>query len=185
MIYNEVVMSGHSKWSKVKYQKAAKDPKRSKEFSKLSLLIMNAVRDTGNPDPNQNPTLRKLVEDARAANMGKDKIEKAIKKGAGIGEEGALESITLEGYGPGGVAIMIKAQTDNRNRTISEIRHFFKEYGGSLGEPGSAAYVFGNDPANPVFRTPVDGVSVRGMLEELIAELEEYADVDEVFNNLG
>ncbi|NTV30679.1 YebC/PmpR family DNA-binding transcriptional regulator [candidate division WWE3 bacterium] len=176
-------MSGHSKWHKVKNEKALKDPKKSKNFTRLSKQIQIAARQ-GGPDPSSNPTLRKAMEDAKASNLPKENIQRAINKGAGIGDEGRLESVSLEGYGPGGVAIMVSGETDNRNRTIAEVRALFKEYGGSLGEPGSAAYVFGADPHNPTFKTPVEDEHSLGQLASLIEELENHDDVMTVFHNL-
>jgi len=185
MQYN-LAMSGHSKWSKVKHQKALKDPRKSKLFSQLTQQIQIAAR-TGEPDPDKNPTLRKSVEAARAANIPKDNIERAIAKGAGHNSApggAGLESITLEGYGPGGVAVMLQAETDNRNRTVAEVRRIFKQYEGSLGEPGSAAYVFGEDPENPQFCLSITDLGVRSRFDQLIGELRDHPDIIEVFNNL-
>lgn len=174
-------MSGHSKWHKVKHQKAAKDPKRGKLFTQLSKQVRIAAKE-GGPDPDMNASLRKAIEDAKAANMPKENIQRAIEKGAGIGDAGNLEEFTLEGYGPGGVAIMLAGSTDNKNRTVAEVRNLFKSSGGSLGEPGSAAYVFGNDPDNPTFMAPLDD-ETKPQFEKLIEELEEYEDIDDVYHN--
>lgn len=176
-------MSGHSKWHKVKHEKALKDPKKSKNFTRLSKNIQIAARQ-GGPDPAGNPSLRKAIEDAKASNLPKENIQRAINKGAGIGGEKPLEEVSLEGYGPGGIAVMVSGETDNRNRTIAEVRSLFKEYGGSLGEPGSAAYVFGSDPNNPSFRTPIEDEETLDQLASLIEELENHDDVMSVFHNL-
>ena len=135
-------MSGHSKWSTIKHKKGAADAKRGKLFSKLSRAIMVAAKEGGS-DPGSNLALQNAIEKAREAAMPKDNIERAIAKGTGEGTDvDALEAVMYEGYGPGGVAILVEALTDNRNRTGSEIRHAFNKAGGNLGEPGSVAYLF-------------------------------------------
>src|SRR5215467_14224944 len=134
-------MSGHSKWHSIKHKKGALDAKRGKLFTKLIKELTIAAR-TGGGDPNQNPRLRKAVNDAKAANMPNDTIDRAIKRGTGELEGATYEEITYEGYGPGGVAVMVNATTDNRNRTVSELRHLFSKNGGNLGESGSVAWMF-------------------------------------------
>jgi YebC/PmpR family DNA-binding regulatory protein len=135
-------MSGHSKWSSIKHKKGAADAKRGKLFSKLARAIIVAARDGGG-DPEHNPTLATAIQKARDASMPKDNIQRAIDRGTGAGADGAaIESILYEGYGPGGVAILVEALTDNRNRASAEIRFAFSSNGGSLGEPGSVAYLF-------------------------------------------
>jgi YebC/PmpR family DNA-binding regulatory protein len=135
-------MSGHSKWSSIKHKKAIVDSRRGAQFSKLTRAITVAAREGGG-DPDGNPALDLAIRKAREASMPKDNIERAVAKGTGDGGEGeALESVTYEGYGPGGVAILIEAVTDNRNRTSAEVRHAFSKNGGNLGEPGSVAYLF-------------------------------------------
>ncbi len=135
-------MSGHSKWSSIKHKKGAADAKRGKLFSKLARAITVAARDGGG-DTNGNPALATAVQKAREASMPKDKIQKAIDTGTGAGSDGAaIERIIYEGYGPAGVAVMVEALTDNRNRASAEIRHAFSSHGGSLGEPGSVAWIF-------------------------------------------
>ena len=136
-------MSGHSKWSQIKRQKGAADAKRGQLFTKLGREITVAAREVG-PDPDGNPRLRLAVQRAREANMPMDTIERAIKRGSGGGEGAALEEITYEGYGPGGAAILVQAMTDNRNRTVAEVRNAFTRGGGSLGESGSVAWQFDN-----------------------------------------
>jgi YebC/PmpR family DNA-binding regulatory protein len=135
-------MSGHSKWHSIKHKKGALDAKRGKLFTKLIKELTIAARTGGSGDPNQNPRLRKAVNDAKAANMPNDTIDRAVKRGTGELEGVHYEEITYEGYGPGGVAIMVNATTDNRNRTVSELRHTFSKYGGNLGESGSVAWMF-------------------------------------------
>lgn len=135
-------MSGHSKWSSIKHKKGAADAKRGKLFSKLARAITVAARDGGG-DTDGNPALATAVQKAREASMPKDKIQKAIDTGTGAGSDSAaIERILYEGYGPAGVAILVEALTDNRNRASAEIRFAFSSHGGSLGEPGSVAYLF-------------------------------------------
>jgi YebC/PmpR family DNA-binding regulatory protein len=135
-------MSGHSKWHSIKHKKGALDAKRGKLFTKLIKEISIAARSGGSGDINTNAPLRKAVTDAKAANMPNDTIDRAIKRGTGELEGAAYEEISYEGYGPGGVAIILNVTTDNRNRTVSEIRHIFSKNGGNLGESGSVAWMF-------------------------------------------
>ncbi len=135
-------MSGHSKWSSIKHKKGAADAKRGKLFSKLARAIIVAARDGGG-DPDNNPTLATAIQKAKEASMPKENIQRAIDRGTGAGADGAaIERIVYEGYGPAGVAVMVEALTDNRNRASAEIRHAFSKHGGSLGEPGSVAWIF-------------------------------------------
>jgi YebC/PmpR family DNA-binding regulatory protein len=135
-------MAGHSKWASIKHRKKAVDAKRGQLFTKLSRAITVAAREGGG-DPEGNPSLALAVQKARDASMPKDNIERAIAKGTGADSDAdAYEPVVYEGYGPGGVAILVEALTDNRNRTSSEIRHLFTRAGGSLGEPGSVAWNF-------------------------------------------
>jgi YebC/PmpR family DNA-binding regulatory protein len=134
-------MSGHSKWHSIKHKKAAADAKRGKAFTQVIKEITVAAR-LGGGDPNFNPRLRLVVDKAKSLNMPKDNIDRAIKKGTGELEGYNLEEVVYEGYGPGGVAVLIEATTDNRNRTVSELRHLFSKYGGNLSEAGSVAWMF-------------------------------------------
>jgi YebC/PmpR family DNA-binding regulatory protein len=135
-------MSGHSKWASIKHKKKVVDAKRGKLFTKLARAIQVAARDGGG-DPDGNPALALAIQKARGASMPKDNIERAIAKGTGADSDAAaFEPVTYEGYGPGGVAILVEALTDNRNRTSAEVRHAFTSHGGSLGEPGSVAWTF-------------------------------------------
>jgi YebC/PmpR family DNA-binding regulatory protein len=133
-------MAGHSKWANIKHRKARQDASRGKVWTKVIREITVAAKD--GPDPNDNPRLRLALEKANAANMPKDTIKRAIEKGSGTGETGQLEEIIFEGYGPGGVAILVETMTDNRNRTVSDVRHAFSKFGGNLGTDGSVAYLF-------------------------------------------
>ena len=135
-------MAGHSKWAGIKHKKAVVDARRGKLFTKLARAITVAAKEGGG-DVEGNPRLALAVQKARDASMPKDNIERAIAKGTGAGADAdALQTVVYEGYGPGGVALLVEATTDNRNRTGSEIRHLFSKHGGNLGEPGSVAYLF-------------------------------------------
>jgi YebC/PmpR family DNA-binding regulatory protein len=135
-------MSGHSKWSSIKHKKGAADAKRGKQFTKLARAITVAARD-GGPNPEANAPLSTAIQKARDASMPKDNIQRAIDRGSGIGTDAeAIESILFEGYGPGGAAILVEALSDNRNRTSADVRHAFNKHHGSLGEPGSVAWIF-------------------------------------------
>jgi len=134
-------MAGHSKWANIQHRKGAQDAKRGKLFTKLIREITVAAR-MGEPDPASNPRLRVAVDKALAANMTKDTIERAIKRGSGAMEGENFEEVRYEGYGPGGVAVMVDCMTDNRNRTVAEVRHAFSKAGGNLGTDGSVAFQF-------------------------------------------
>src|ERR1700704_992019 len=135
-------MSGHSKWASIKHKKAIVDARRGKLFTKLARAITVAAKEGGG-DPEGNPALSLAIQKAKDASMPKDNIERAIAKGTGEGADAdALEAVLYEGYGPGGVALLVATTTDNRNRTGSDVRHLFSKHGGNLGEPGSVAYLF-------------------------------------------
>lgn len=134
-------MSGHSKWHTIKHKKGALDAKRGKLFTKLIKEITVAAR-TGGGDPDANARLRKAILDAKGGNMPNDTIDRAVKRGTGELEGVSYDEITYEGYGPGGVAMLIESMTDNRNRTVAEIRHLFSKNGGNLGEAGSVGWMF-------------------------------------------
>ena len=134
-------MSGHSKWSSIKHKKGAADAKRGKVFTKLIKEITVAAR-MGGGDPDGNPRLRTAIAAAKAENMPKENIERGIKKGTGELEGVSYEEVSYEGYGPGGVAVLIDCLTDNRNRTVADIKHLFERNGGNLGEPGCVSYMF-------------------------------------------
>lgn len=134
-------MAGHSKWANIQHRKGRQDAKRGKLFSKLIREVTVSAR-LGGPDPDGNPRLRAAIDNALAGNMPKDTIERAVKRGAGGAEGDSLEEVRYEGYGPGGVAVMVDCMTDNRNRTVAEVRHAFAKCGGNLGTDGSVAYLF-------------------------------------------
>ena len=134
-------MAGHSKWANIKHRKARQDAKRAKVWTKVIRELTVTAR-LGGANPTDNPRLRVAIDNALAVNMPKDTMDRAIARGAGNSEEGALDEITYEGYGPGGVAFLVETMTDNRNRTVAEVRHAFSKYGGSLGTSGSVAFQF-------------------------------------------
>ena len=134
-------MAGHSKWANIKHRKAAQDKKRGKLYTKIIREITVGAR-MGGGDVNDNPRLRAAVDKALAANMPKDTIDRAVQRGAGGSDGADVEELTYEGYGPGGVAILVEAMTDNRNRTVAEVRYAFNKFGGNLGTDGSVAYLF-------------------------------------------
>ncbi len=134
-------MAGHSKWANIQHRKGAQDAKRGKLFTKLIREITIAARLSGG-DPTANPRLRAAIDKALAGNMTKDTIERAIKRGSGATDGDNYEEVRYEGYGPGGIAVMVDCMTDNRNRTVAEVRHAFTKSGGNLGTDGSVAYLF-------------------------------------------
>ncbi len=134
-------MAGHSKWSNIKHRKGAADEKRAKIFSKIGREIQVAVR-SGGPDPETNNVLRDVIAKARSYNMPNDNIQRSISRAAGDNSSDAMEEIQYEGYGPAGVAVMVRVLTDNRNRTAGEVRHIFDKYGGNLGSDGCVAFQF-------------------------------------------
>ena len=173
-------MSGHSKWSTIKRKKGAADAKRGKIFSKLIREISTAAR-MGGGDPDANPRLRLAMDKARTANMPKGNIERAIQKGTGAGEGTAFEEVSYEGYGPGGVAVLLETLTDNRNRTVGEVRRVFSKYGGNLGANGCGSYLF---PTKGLIQFDRDGLDADALLEaaleagaEDVIEQEENVDV--------
>ncbi len=169
-------MSGHSKWSTIKHKKAAKDAKRGKLFTKLIKEITVAAK-MGGGDINANPRLRTAVITARQNSMPTDNIERAIKKGTGELEGVTYEETTYEGYGPGGAAVLVMALTDNRNRTVSEIRRLFSKHGGSMGEAGCVAWMFHKKGVIAVDKQQVD--------EDRLMELALDAGADDVAEDDG
>lgn len=166
-------MAGHSKWANIKHKKASQDAKRGKIFTKLIREITVAAR-MGGGDAADNPRLRAVVDKALSANMTRDTIDRAIKRGAGEGEGENMDEVTYEGYSVGGVAVLVETLTDNINRTVSEVRHAFAKHGGNLGTPGSVAYLFSK--RGEIYFAP--GVSEDQLME---AALEAGADdVEEI-----
>src|SRR5688572_10292697 len=175
-------MAGHSKWASIKHKKAATDAKRGKLFTKLARAITVAAREGGG-DPAGNHTLAAAIEKAKGYSMPKDNIQRAIDRGTGEGDAGAIERVVYEGYGPGGAAVLVEALTDNRNRTGSEVRHAFDRHGGSLGEPGSVAWQFekkgvvivdadrhSEDDLMPAIDAGADDVVVEGDVLKVVSE---------------
>ncbi len=183
-------MSGHSKWASIKHKKAIVDSRRGQQFTKLARAITVAARDGGG-DPDSNATLATAVQKARDASMPKDNIERAIAKGTGEGADAnAIESVVYEGYGPGGVAILVEALTDNRNRTGAEVRHIFDKQAGALGEPGSVAYLFekhgvvvvdaerwSEDDLEPAIDAGAEDIVADGDIYEIVSEPGDLAAV--------
>lgn len=134
-------MAGHSKWANIKHRKAAQDAKRGKVFTKMIRELVVAAK-SGGPNPEDNPSLRTVIDKALGANMKRDTIEKAVARGAGTNDEDNYEAVNYEGYGAGGIAVLVECLTDNRNRTVAEVRHAFSKLGGNLGTDGSVAYLF-------------------------------------------
>lgn len=174
-------MSGHSKWSKVKHQKAVTDSVKAKLFTKASRAITIAVREGGGiQDPDGNFKLRLAVENARMVNMPKENIDRAIARAAAGGTGMGIETILYEGFGPGGVGILIETATDNRQRTVSAVRSVLEAHGGSLGSTGSAAYLF--EGGYPTFTLTLSRPDTE-ILDALIEKLEELDDVQRVCTN--
>ncbi|MBQ5398220.1 MAG: YebC/PmpR family DNA-binding transcriptional regulator [Ruminococcus sp.] len=135
-------MSGHNKWSTIKQKKGKNDAARAKVFTKIGRELLVAVKEGGSADPNVNSKLRDVIAKAKAANVPNDNIERIIKKAAGDGDSNNYESITYEGYGPNGIAVIVEALTDNRNRTAGEVRHYFDKFGGNMGTQGCVTFMF-------------------------------------------
>jgi YebC/PmpR family DNA-binding regulatory protein len=181
-------MAGHSKWSQIKHKKALTDAKKSRVFSKLSAMITIAAREKGG-DPSANPKLRMVIEKARAMNLPQENIGRAIKRGTGELPGAAIEEALYEGYGPAGVAVLVETLTDNKNRTLGELRQIFSEHQGKLGEAGSAQWMFERvlqeNAIEYVAKSPVeiqDPDTVK-KLQTLFEVLDEHPDVKEIYSN--
>ena len=173
-------MSGHSKWSQIKHKKALTDARKSKEFGKLARQITLAARENG-PDPSLNPTLRTAMEKARSFNMPSDNIERAIKRAASK-EDGGLEEVLFECYGPGGAAILIKGITDNKNRTSQEVKHLLSEHGVKLASPGSAKFLFSRTDDGWQARTTIEtDEAAKDSLKKLFEALDERDDINDIY----
>lgn len=191
-------MSGHSKWSTIKRKKAAIDAKRGKIFTKLIKEITVAARNGGG-DPDANPRLRLAIDNAKAANMPADNIDRAIKKATGELEGVSYSEMTYEGYAPGGVAVMIESVTDNKNRTVAEIRHAFSKHGGSMAESGAVSYGFNrkgvitlrvqdkteDDIMEIVLDAGADDISTEEEYFEITTSLETFESVRKALINAG
>ncbi len=173
-------MAGHSKWANIKHRKGAQDKKRGKVFTKLIREITSAAR-AGDPDPAMNPRLRLAIDKAKAASMPKDTIERALKRGAGEGAGDDYQEVRYEGYAPGGVAVLVECLTDNRNRTVGEVRHAFTKCGGNLGADGSVGYLFQHCgvlsfPAGTA-EEPLLNAALEGGAEDVVANEDGSFDV--------
>jgi YebC/PmpR family DNA-binding regulatory protein len=191
-------MSGHSKWSSIKHKKAATDARRGQLFTKLARAVTVAAREGGG-DPDSNYTLAAAVQKARDYSMPKDSIQRAIDRGSGAGGDAdTIERVVYEGYGPAGVAVMVETLTDNRNRTSAEIRHTFDKNGGSLGEPGSVAWVFerrgvvmvdadrySEDDLVPAIDAGAEDVTKEGDSLKVVCAAEDLAAVREAVEQAG
>ena len=171
-------MSGHSKWSTIKRKKGAIDAKRGKIFTRLIKEITVAAR-MGGGDPDANPRLRSAIASAKTENMPKDNIDRAIKKGTGELEGAVYEEITYEGYGPGGVAVLVDCMTDNKNRTVADIRHYFSKSGGNLGESGCVAWMFDKKGTILVDKETIDEEEL--LEKALEAGAEDVVEEDNIF----
>lgn len=192
-------MSGHSKWHTIKHKKGALDAKRGKIFTKLIKEITVAARTGGSGDVNANARLRKAVTDAKGQNMPNDTIDRAIKRGTGELEGAQYDEITYEGYGVGGVAVMVETMTDNRNRTVAELRHLFSKNGGNLGEAGSVAWIFDkkglfvipksakaeDELLEIVLEAGADDLKDEGQVFEVITSPENFESVNEALKSAG
>lgn len=177
-------MSGHSHWSGIKHKKAIVDAKRGKLFSKLGKIIAVAARDKGG-DPAMNPRLRIAMETAKKANMPKENVERAIQRGTGKLEGAKLEEITLDIYGPEGVAMLLEGITDNKNRTLSEIKKILSGHNAKLGEEGSARWAFDKQGQEWIAKFPAEiSQEKREKLEKLFEALDEHDDVQAIYSTL-
>jgi len=178
-------MSGHSHWSSIKHKKGAVDVKRGKIFSKISRLINIATREKGE-DPESNPKLRVAINKAKEANMPKDNIERAIKKGAGQIDGVKMEEISYEAYGPAGIALIIDVITDNKNRVLSEIKHILSRFDGKMAETGSVKYLFDKKVEKwmPKYPIEITDEKTKSQLEKLFDALDENDDTQEIYSNL-
>ena len=191
-------MAGHSKWAGIKHKKAIVDSRRGKLFTKLARAITVAAKEGGG-DPDGNPRLALAISKARDASMPKDNIERAVAKGTGEGADAeALETVLYEGYGPAGVALLVEAVTDNRNRTGSEVRYAFSKHGGNLGEPGSVGYLFdkkgivlvdgeryGEDDLEPAIDAGAEDISLDDGMFEIVCEPSDLQAVRTALDDAG
>ena len=167
-------MAGHSKWANIKHRKARQDAKRAKVWTKVIRELTVAAR-LGGGDPNDNPRLRLAMDNALSVNMPRDTMDRAIARGVGGQAGGGVEELTYEGYGPGGVAVLVEVMTDNRNRTVAAVRHAFSKYGGNLGTDGSVAYLFAKQGV----------VSLDGVDEEAVMDLAIEAGAEDIESEDG
>lgn len=177
-------MSGHSHFSTIKHKKAITDSRRGKIFSRLAKIISIAAKKGGDPD--MNPSLRLAIEKARQANMPNDNVQRAIKRGTGEDKSAILEEITYEAYGPNGTPLIIETITDNKNRTVSEIKHILSNHNGKLADTGSVKYMFEkkNEEWIPKYSIDIDE-NLKNKLTKLFEELDENEDVKDIYSNIN
>ncbi len=175
-------MSGHSKWANIKHRKSKSDAQKGQVFTKLGREIQLAVR-SGGPDPDVNSRLKDLIAKARGSNMPGDSIQRSIRKAAGSEDNEQIEEITYEGYGPAGIALMIRAMTDNRNRTAGDVRHMLDKYGGNLGTTGCVSFLFHEKGVILASRedSPGDGDESAAMMDALEAGAEDFDASEDLF----
>lgn len=171
-------MSGHSKWSTIKRKKGANDAQRAKIFTKIAREIIVAVK-SGGPDPENNSRLKDVIAKARSNNMPNDNINRTIKKAAGADDGASYESITYEGYGPNGVAVIVETLTDNRNRTAADVRHYFDKFGGNMGQTGCVSFMF--DRKGVILINAEDKDEEEVMMEALDAGADDFENSDGLF----
>ena len=181
-------MAGHSKWANIKHRKAAQDAKRGKIFTKLIRELVIATKQ-GGPNPEDNPRLRTAIDKALGSNMTRDTIDRAVARGAGTNDADNVEELTYEGYAPGGIAILIEVMTDNRNRTVAEVRHAFSKRGGNLGTDGSVAYLF-TRKGQITFAPGVDedrvmDVALEAGAEDMVAHDDGSLDITTAWEEVG
>jgi len=181
-------MAGHSKWANIKHRKAAQDAKRGKVFTKLIRELVIATKQ-GGPAPEDNPRLRTAIDKALGSNMTRDTIDRAVARGAGTNEADNMEELTYEGYAPGGIAVLVEVMTDNRNRTVAEVRHAFSKRNGNLGTDGSVAYLF-TRKGQITFAPGADegqvmDIALEAGAEDMVANDDGSLDVTTAWEELG
>lgn len=174
-------MSGHNKWSTIKQKKGKNDAARAKVFTKIGRELIVAIRDGGSADPNVNSKLRDCIAKAKAANVPNDNIDRIIKKAASSNEGDNYEAVTYEGYGPSGIAVIVEALTDNRNRTAGEVRHYFDKFGGNMGTPGCVGFMFSKKGVLVVEREDLDKDEDIVMEDALEAGASDFEADDDIF----
>jgi len=174
-------MSGHNKWSTIKQKKGKNDAARAKVFTKIGRELMVAIRDGGSADPNVNSKLKDCIAKAKAANVPNDNIDRIIKKAASGNEGANYEAVTYEGYGPSGVAVIVEALTDNRNRTAGEVRHYFDKFGGNMGTPGCVSFMFERKGVLIIEREELDKDEDVVMEDALEAGAADFEADDDIF----
>ncbi len=174
-------MSGHNKWSTIKQKKGKNDAARAKVFTKIGRELMVAVKEGGSADPSVNSKLRDIIAKAKAANVPNDNIDRIIKKAAGDGDSNNYESVTYEGYGPNGIAVIVEALTDNRNRTAGDVRHYFDKFGGNMGQQGCVTFMFEKKGVLVIEREDLEADEDKVMEDALEAGASDFEADEDVF----